>query len=138
MKKRKKKLAIGGAAFAAACLLKLVPGIPAAAELAVFLAVYLFVGYKVLRKAARNIIRGSVFDENFLMAIASAGAFCIGEYPEAVAVMLFYQVGELFEDFAVGKSRKSIADLMSIRPDYANLVTEDGEIRMTDPEFGLR
>ena len=85
----------------------------------------------------RNIIRGSIFDENFLMAVASIGAFCIGEYPEAVAVMLFYQVGECFEDFAVGKSRKSIADLMNIRPDSANLLEEGAEgeeLREVDPE----
>ena len=122
----------------AACLLHgLVPGVPELLQLAVFLTAYLLAGYKVLRKAVRNIIRGSVFDENFLMAVASIGAFCIGEYPEAVAVMLFYQVGECFEDFAVGKSRKSIADLMNIRPDSANLL-EDGaegeEIREVDPE----
>ena len=122
----------------AACLLHgLVPGVPELLQLAVFLTAYLLAGYKVLRKAVRNIIRGSVFDENFLMAVASIGAFCIGEYPEAVAVMLFYQVGECFEDFAVGKSRKSIADLMNIRPDSANLL-EDGaegeELREVDPE----
>lgn len=122
----------------AACLLHgLVPGVPELVQLAVFLTAFLLAGYKVLRKAVRNIIRGSVFDENFLMAVASIGAFCIGEYPEAVAVMLFYQVGECFEDFAVGKSRKSIADLMNIRPDSANLL-EDGaegeELREVDPE----
>ena len=122
----------------AACLLHgLVPGVPELLQLAVFLTAYLLAGYKVLRKAVRNIIRGSVFDENFLMAVASIGAFCIGEYPEAVAVMLFYQVGECFEDFAVGKSRKSIADLMNIRPDSANLLEEGAEgeeIREVDPE----
>lgn len=122
----------------AACLLHgLVPGVPELLQLAVFLTAYLLAGYKVLRKAVRNIIRGSVFDENFLMAVASIGAFCIGEYPEAVAVMLFYQVGECFEDFAVGKSRKSIADLMNIRPDSANLLEEGAEgeeLREVDPE----
>ena len=138
MKKRVRRLCIAGAVFVAACLLHgLVPGVPELVQLAVFLTAFLLAGYKVLRKAVRNIIRGSVFDENFLMAVASIGAFCIGEYPEAVAVMLFYQVGECFEDFAVGKSRKSIADLMNIRPDSANLL-EDGaegeEIREVDPE----
>lgn len=122
----------------AACLLHgLVPGVPELLQMAVFLTAYLLAGYKVLRKAVRNIIRGSVFDENFLMAVASIGAFCIGEYPEAVAVMLFYQVGECFEDFAVGKSRKSIADLMNIRPDFANLLEEGAEgedLREVDPE----
>ena len=138
MKKRVRRLCIAGAVFVAACLLHgLVPGVPELLQLAVFLTAYLLAGYKVLRKAVRNIIRGSVFDENFLMAVASIGAFCIGEYPEAVAVMLFYQVGECFEDFAVGKSRKSIADLMNIRPDSANLLEEGAEgeeIREVDPE----
>jgi len=138
MKKRVRRFCIAGAVFAAACLLHgLVPGMPELLRLAVFLTAYLLAGYKVLRKAVRNIIRGSVFDENFLMAVASIGAFCIGEYPEAVAVMLFYQVGECFEDFAVGKSRKSIADLMNIRPDSANLLEEGAEgeeLREVDPE----
>ena len=138
MKKRVRRLCIAGAVFVAACLLHgLVPGVPELLQLAVFLTAYLLAGYKVLRKAVRNIIRGSIFDENFLMAVASIGAFCIGEYPEAVAVMLFYQVGECFEDFAVGKSRKSIADLMNIRPDSANLLEEGAEgeeLREVDPE----
>jgi len=134
MKKRVRRLCIAGAVFAAACVLYgLVPEVPAVLTLAVFLAAYLTAGYKVLRKAARNILNGQVFDENFLMAIASIGAFAIGEYPEAVAVMLFYQVGELFEDFAVGKSRQSITELMNIRPDSANLI-DGGEIRQVDPE----
>lgn len=138
MKKRIKRLAAAGAVFAAACLLRAFAAeVPELAELAVFLTAYLMAGYKVLRKAVRNIVRGSVFDENFLMAVASIGAFCIGEYPEAVAVMLFYQVGECFEDFAVGKSRKSITDLMNIRPDSANLLEAgaDGElVRQVSPE----
>lgn len=134
MKRRVKRLLLGGGVFAVACVLHgLVPGVPEIVQLAVFLAAYLIVGLKVLKKAIRNILAGSVFDENFLMAIASVGAFCIGEYPEAVAVMLFYQVGELFEDFAVGKSRKSITDLMNIRPDSANLLEGD-EVKTVDPE----
>lgn len=134
MKRRVKRLLIGGGVFAVACVLHgLVPDVPEIVQLAVFLAAYLIVGFKVLKKAIRNILAGSVFDENFLMAIASVGAFCIGEYPEAVAVMLFYQVGELFEDFAVGKSRKSITDLMNIRPDSANLMEGD-EVKTVDPE----
>lgn len=134
MKRRVKRLLIGGGVFAVACVLHgLVPDVPEIVQLAVFLAAYLIVGLKVLKKAIRNILAGSVFDENFLMAIASVGAFCIGEYPEAVAVMLFYQVGELFEDFAVGKSRKSITDLMNIRPDSANLLDGD-EVKTVDPE----
>lgn len=98
-----------------------------------FLIPYLIVDYRVLFKAVRNIANGKVFDENFLMAVASVGAFFVGDYPEAVAVMLFYQVGELFEDYAVGKSRKSIAELMNIRPDYANLKTADG-VEKVSPE----
>jgi Cd2+/Zn2+-exporting ATPase len=98
-----------------------------------FAAAYLLVGGDVLWRAIRNILRGQVFDENFLMTIATIGAFCIGEYPEAVAVMLFYQVGEAFQDYAVGRSRKSITALMDIRPDYANLKTGE-TIRRVSPE----
>ena len=86
-----------------------------------FIISYLIVGYDIILKALRNITRGKVFDENFLMTIATIGAFFIGEFPEAVAVMLFYQVGELFQSYAVDKSRKSVSELMDIRPDYANL-----------------
>ena len=86
-----------------------------------FITSYLIVGYDIVLKALRNITRGKIFDENFLMTTATIGAFFIGEFPEAVAVMLFYQVGELFQSYAVDKSRKSVASLMDIRPDYANL-----------------
>ena len=98
-----------------------------------FIISYLVVGFEILRKAVRNIFRGKVFDENFLMAVATIGAFAIGEFPEAVAVMLFYQVGELFQSYAVDKSRKSIASLMDIRPDYAN-IEKDGKIEKVDPD----
>ena len=103
-----------------------------------FLPAYFVIGWDVLWKAARNIAHGQVFDENFLMALATVGAFCTGffgegQYPEAVFVMLFYQVGELFQGYAVGKSRKSIASLMDIRPDYAN-VERDGQLTQVDPE----
>ena len=87
----------------------------------IFIVSYLIVGADILKKAIRNIFRGKVFDENFLMAVATIGAFGIGEFPEAVAVMLFYQVGELFQSYAVNKSRKSISSLMDIRPDFANV-----------------
>lgn len=88
---------------------------------------YLVVGYDIVWRAFhQNLFRGQLFDENFLMTIATLAAFYVQEYPEAVAVMLFYQVGELFQDVALSKSRRSIADLMNIRPDYANLVTENG------------
>ena len=98
----------------------------------IFIVSYIIVGFEILRKAVRNIFRGKVFDENFLMSIATLGAFAIGEFPEAVAVMLFYQVGELFQDYAVDKSRKSIASLMDIRPDYANII-RDGKEEKVDP-----
>lgn len=104
-----------------------------AAKLAAFLAAYGVIGWDVLWRAVRNILRGQVFDENFLMAIATIGAFCIGDYPEGVVVMLFYQVGEWFQSYAVGRSRKSITELMDIRPDYANIETEQG-IKKVDPE----
>ncbi len=105
---------------------------------ALFLPAYFTVGWDVLWRAVRNIANGQVFDENFLMALATVGAFCTGffgegEYPEAVFVMLFYQVGELFQGYAVGKSRRSISSLMDLRPDYANLET-DGEVAQVDPE----
>lgn len=98
-----------------------------------FIISYLVVGCEILKKAVRNIFRGKVFDENFLMAVATIGAFAIGEFPEAVAVMLFYQVGELFQSYAVDKSRKSIASLMDIRPDYAN-IEKDGKVEKVDPD----
>lgn len=100
---------------------------------ALYMVPYLVVGYDVLWKAVKGIGRGQVFDENFLMAIATVGAIILQEYTEGVAVMLFYQIGELFQSIAVGKSRKNIADLMDIRPDYAN-VEEDGKLVQVDPD----
>ncbi|OPX44890.1 cadmium, zinc and cobalt-transporting ATPase [Ruminiclostridium hungatei] len=102
-------------------------------ELGAFLLAYFIIGGDVLFRAIRNIAHGQVFDENFLMSIATIGAFFVGEYPEGVAVMLFYQVGERFQDYAVNRSRKSISALMDIRPDYANL-KKDGELVTVDPE----
>lgn len=99
----------------------------------IFIIAYIIVGLEIIRKALRNIFRGKVFDENFLMTVATVGAFGIGEFPEAVAVMLFYQVGELFQSYAVDKSRKSIASLMDIRPDYAN-IEKDGKVLKVDPD----
>ena len=99
----------------------------------IFLVAYIIVGFEILRKAIRNITRGKIFDENFLMSVATIGAFGIGEFPEAVAVMLFYQIGELFQSYAVDKSRKSISNLMDIRPDFA-YVERDGEIKKVDPD----
>ena len=99
----------------------------------IYLVPYLVIGYDIVYKAARNISHGQVFDENFLMMIATFGAFGVGEYSEAVAVMLFYQVGELFQGYAVGKSRQSISDMMDICPEYAN-VEEDGKLVQVDPD----
>lgn len=103
-------------------------------RLPAFLAAYIILGGNVLLRAGRNILRGQIFDENFLMAVATIGALALGEYSEAVAVMLFYQVGEWFEGYAVGKSRRSITSLMDIRPDHANLQNEDGTIAEVAPE----
>ena len=102
-------------------------------RLAAFLLPYGIIGWDVLWKAIRNIRNGQVFDENFLMAVATVGALAVGEYPEAAAVMLFYQTGELFQSVAVGKSRKNIASLMDIRPDHAN-IESDGQLVEVDPE----
>ena len=107
--------------------------LPRWGKLAAFLVPYLIIGWDILLEAVENIFRGQVFDENFLMAVASVAAFCVGEYPEAAAVMLLYQVGELFQSCAVGKARKSIAAMMDIVPEYANLETPNG-IEETDPD----
>ena len=131
MKKRTTRIITGAVIFAAALF---VPDNPWWIRLALFLAAYVAVGYKVIWKAVRGVVNGQVLDENFLMAVASIGAFFVGEYPEAVAVMLFYQIGEMFEDYAVGKSRKSITGLMDIRPDSANLKTETGIVAVSPSE----
>ena len=128
--KRLIRILAGGAVFLAAVC---IPFQNAVVELVVFFAAFLIVGGDVMWKAARNIAHGQVFDENFLMSIATIGAFVISEYPEGVAVMLFYQVGELFQHYAVDKSRRSIAGLMDIRPDYAN-VLQNGRLERMDPE----
>src|SRR5699024_10935692 len=98
-----------------------------------FLLIYLLIGFDIIKRAVGNIIKGQIFDENFLMAIATIGAMLIGEYPEAVAVMLFYQVAEYFQGFAVNQSRKSIRALMEIRPEVAHVETEAGLVT-TQPE----
>ena len=122
-------LAAGIVVFAAAVFAPLTLGW----QLALYLAAYLLIGGEVLLRAVKNIRRGQVFDENFLMAIATIGAFAIGEYAEGVAVMLFYQIGEMFQDMAVNRSRKSITALMDIRPDYANLKVGQ-EVRKVSPQ----
>jgi Cd2+/Zn2+-exporting ATPase len=123
------RIVLGAAFFCAALYLP----VKSDYRLLFFLIPYGVVGWDVLWKALRNIIHGRMLDENFLMSSATIGAFIIREYPEAVAVMLFYQVGELFQSYAVGRSRRSIAALMSIRPDYANVETEDG-LKKLDPQ----
>lgn len=133
LKKRLKRILLGAALFVAAVLIeKLVPVI-GKWVLIFFLLAYGVVGGDVVKKAVINISRGQIFDENFLMLIATVGAFFVGEYPEAVAVMLFYQIGEWFQSFAVNNSRKSIKELMNIRPDYA-VVYRQGEEVEVDPE----
>ena len=102
-------------------------------RLGLFLIPYLVIGYDILRKAVQGILHGEVFDENFLMAVATVGAIALGEYVEGTAVMLFYQIGELFQSYAVGKSRRNITALMDIRPDYAN-IEQDGVLVQVDPE----
>lgn len=126
-KNRITRIILGGALFVIALLAK------SEFQLALYLISYIIVGGDVVLKAVKNIFRGQVFDENFLMCIATVGAFIIGEYPEGVAVMLFYQVGEVFQNYAVDQSRKSIVSLMDIRPDYAN-VKRGSELVKMDPD----
>lgn len=139
LKKRIKRVGMGAAVYLAAVIYsRFAPAIPAgsfdiSAALPVFLAAYIVIGGDVVKKAVKNIGHGQIFDENFLMTVATAGAFLVGEYAEAVAVMLFYQVGECFQSYAVNKSRKSIAGLMDIRPDYANVI-RNGETVEVGPE----
>ena len=113
--------------------------LPSELKMALYLAAYLIIGYDILRKAGKGILNGQVFDENFLMAVATIGAIALstyersGDYNEAIAVMLFYQVGELFQSYAVGKSRRNITALMDIRPDYAN-IERNGQLEKVDPD----
>lgn len=130
MKKRLWRIIIGAALFVIAIIININV---AWLNIALYLLSYLIVGGDVVKRAVRNIARGKVFDENFLMSAATIGAMLIKEYPEGVAVMLFYQIGELFQDYAVNKSRKSIASLMDIRPDYANVKRGD-ELIKVDPD----
>ena len=113
-------------------VLELVPT-PEYAQLALYLVPYLIIGYDILRKAVLGLVHGEIFDENFLMAIATVGALALGSYGESVEVMLFYQIGELFQSYAVGKSRRNITALMDIRPDYAN-IERDGQLMQADPD----
>ena len=134
MKKRIWRIIVSGIIFAAAIILD---KLPANIRLVLFGMSYIAVGWDILWYAALNVMRGQPFDENFLMGIASLGAFFIGEYPEGVAVMLFYQVGELFQEYAVEKSRRSIAEVMDIRPDYANVRRGNELVKISPEEVGI-
>lgn len=134
MKKRKNKIIVATILFIVALIIRFSSDW---INKTIYIFSYLIVGTEIVRKAIRNIIRGKVFDENFLMTIATIGAFAIGEFPEAVAVMLFYQVGELFQSYAVDKSRESIASLMNIRPDYANLLKNNQEEKVDPNEVKI-
>ncbi len=134
MKKKLYKIIISGILFLIAFLLKIDNKV---VNNILFIISYIIVGKEILEKAFKNITRGKVFDENFLMTVATLGAFLIGKYPEAVAVMLFYQIGELFQIYAVDKSRKSVAALMDIRPDYANLLDDGKEIKVNPEKVNM-
>ena len=129
-KKQKKMLTRIIIAAVMVIALNLIP-VTGIVQLVLYLAAYLVIGYDILKKAGKGILNRQVFDENFLMAVATVGAFALaiysgsGDYNEAIAVMLFYQIGELFQSYAVGKSRKNISALMDIRPDYANVEREN-------------
>ena len=133
-KKQKKVLYQIIAAVILIVILKLLPAFPTPVELVLYLIPYLVVGWDVLRKALKGIKNRQPFDECFLMAVATVGAFALGDYVEGCAVILFYQIGELFQSVAVGKSRQSISSLMDIRPDYANIEGEDGKLEQADPD----
>ena len=133
-KKQKKMLKQIIAAVILVAILKLLPSFPTPVELVLYYIPYLVVGWDVLRKAIKGIKNRQPFDECFLMAVATVGAFALGDYVEGCAVILFYQIGELFQSVAVGKSRQSISSLMDIRPDYANIEDEDGKLEQVDPD----
>ena len=133
MNKKQKKMLVR-IVIAALCMVvfSLIP-VEGYLEFALFMIPYLVIGYDILKKAGKGILNRQVFDENFLMAVATVGAILLGDYKEGVAVMLFYQIGELFQSYAVGRSRRNISDLMDIRPDYAN-VERDGQLERVDPD----
>ena len=133
-KKQKKNLQRIIAAVVLVLILKLLPQFPTPVELVLYCIPYLVVGWDVLRKALLGIKNRQPFDECFLMAVATVGAFALGDYMEGCAVIIFYQIGELFQSVAVGKSRQSISSLMDIRPDYANIEDEDGKLEQVDPD----
>ena len=133
MNKKQKKMLIR--IIIAAVLIVVFSLLPAEGYLrfVLFMIPYLVIGYDILKKAGKGILKRQMFDENFLMAVATIGAILLGDYKEGVAVMLFYQIGELFQSYAVGKSRRNISELMDIRPDYAN-IEQDGKLEQVDPD----
>ena len=135
-KKQKKNLQRIIIALILVLILKLLPQFPTPVELVLYCIPYLVVGWDVLRKALLGIKNRQPFDECFLMAVATVGAFALGDYVEGCAVIIFYQIGELFQSVAVGKSRQSISSLMDIRPDYANVEDEDGKLNRSAVELG--
>ena len=137
LKKRLKRILIGAGLFVLAILVDRLLPVIGGFVLLFYLLAYVTVGGDVVKKAVTNITRGQVFDENFLMLIATVGAFFVGEYPEAVAVMLFYQVGEWFQSYAVNNSRKSIKELMNIRPDYAVVIRQGEEVEVDPDEVAI-
>ncbi len=132
IKKQKKVFIRIIIAFALIIILKWIP-VEGYVRFALYMVPYLVIGYDILRKAGKGILNRQVFDENFLMAVATVGAIALGDYTEGVSVMLFYQIGELFQSYAVGKSRRNISELMDIRPDYAN-IEKDGQLEQVDPD----
>ena len=133
MNKKQKKVLIRILVSAALMVILTLLPLDGYLRLGLFLIPYLIIGYDILKKALKGIKNKQVFDENFLMAVATVGAILLGEYTEGVAVMLFYQIGEWFQSYAVGKSRRNISDLMDIRPDYAN-VEREGRLEKVDPD----
>ena len=131
-KKQKKVLIRIIIAFVLLVLLRFLP-VDGYLRMALYMVPYLVIGYDILKKALKGIRNRQVFDENFLMAVATIGAIALGDYQEGTAVMLFYQIGELFQSYAVGKSRRNISELMDIRPDYAN-IEQDGKLEKVDPD----
>lgn len=131
-KREMRKIVLAVIILACAIIMDSIAGIPRIVSVLIYMAAYALIGFETVFSAVKNILRGQVFDECFLMSVATVGAICLGEFTEANAVMIFYQIGELFESIAVDKSRKSIAELMDIRPDYANII-RDGEEITVDP-----
>ena len=134
MNKKQRKVLLRIAAAAACILVLTFLPVEGALKFVLYMIPYLIIGYDILIKAGKGIMNRQVFDENFLMAVATVGAILLGDYTEGTAVMLFYQIGELFQSYAVGKSRRNISELMDIRPDYANIEGENGQLEQVDPD----